>query len=193
MLPARSYISLDETNIAHLDGVISQRWRKQRKTLLISFSLPLAFGVLPALFRAFSGIDLENPADALAKFLATLQFLCLPVLLLVAFANLMLISKKFRHLYADKKAGKKLCIPFHPYPYCIPELKRFYIKTNIVEYPYIPVDQQTYYWMNTDQVLFMELAPKSKVLFDIKAEEAYPVNGMVVTPQTPSHNVSRIR
>ena len=74
-------------------------------------------------------------------------------------------------MFDDKKRGEKLVIPFYANPYCIPEVSRYYIKTDIPLYPYITIDRETYYWMDPSQVLYMEVAPKSEIIFNISAEE----------------------
>jgi hypothetical protein len=193
MLPAPSYVPLDDTNRQHLDHVIRVRWRKQRKTLLLSFSLPLLFGAIPAVFVTLTRWNVLNVPDTISVFLQALAFLCYPVLLIVVVANVSLIIGRFRLLYIDRKNGKKLRIPFHPHPYCIPELGRFYVKTNISRHPFIPIDQETYYWLNEDQVLYMDLAPKSKILFDIKTDYDLGIIPLAEEITTPSQVKERMR
>ena len=166
MLPPQTYVPFDDTNREHLNNIIHTRWRKHRPIMIVTLILPIiAIGV---------------PAVCIFFYLVMILF------------NIGYFNSRFRNLYADRKKGEKLVIPFHPYPYCIPDVGRYYIKTNISIYPYISIDKDTYYWMNSDQVLYMEVAPKSEIIFNITAEEA---EGTIVTPQleTPSQLKDRKR
>ena len=166
MLPPQTYVPFDDTNREHLNNIIHTRWRKHRPIMIITLIIPIiAIGV---------------------------PVVCIFFYLVMILFNIGYFNSRFRNLYPDRKKGEKLVIPFHPYPYCIPDVGRYYIKTNISIYPYISIDKDTYYWMNSDQVLYMEVAPKSEIIFNITAEEA---EGTIVTPQleTPSQLKDRKR
>ncbi len=166
MLPPEAYVPFDESNKEHINNIINTRWKKHKFNLIISMTLPLVAVMIPAI--------------------------CIFVYVVVIIYNIISTRNRFSALYADRKRGEKLVIPFHPYPYCIPDVGRYYIKTNISIYPYISIDQQTYYWMNSDQVLYMEVAPKSEIIFNISAEEA-PSGENIAILNTPSQSQDRKR
>jgi hypothetical protein len=166
MLPPESYVPFDDSNREHINNIIHARWRKHRPLLFISLAIPL--------------ISIGVPV------------VCAFFYLIVIIFNIVHANGRFRNLYADLKRDEKLIIPFHPYPYCIPDVGRYYIKTNISIYPYISIDQETYYWMNTEQILYMEVAPKSEVIFSITAEEA-PAGEVIPMLETPSQSNDRKR
>jgi hypothetical protein len=158
MLPPPSFVPFDDSNREHIGRIIDARWQKHRKHLLVSYMLPLVSLPLPEL--------------------------CLFIYTIVTLINIGYTMNRFRSLYADRKKDRKLRIPFHPEPYCIPETGHCYVRTNIIHFPYFPVDKETYYWMDPSQVLYLEMAPKSKILFDIMPEdELYSIKVDVdVTP-----------
>lgn len=168
MLPKETYVPFDHSNREHINHIINTRWRKHRVNLVISMLAPLVF-------------------------LAIAWPVCIFVYIVVIIVNIVHTRKKFGDLYADLKRGEKLVIPFHPYPYCIPEVGRYYIQTNIDFYPYITIDKETYYWMDSTQVLYMEVAPKSHIIFNINAEEPPPVGETHPMLKTPSQVKDRKR
>ncbi len=167
LLPPETYVPFDHANREHINHIIYTRWRKYRPILIVSYIVGLAGLIYMPLF--IIGYIFISVAHAIA------------------------ISKRFSGLYADRKRGEKLIIPFHPYPYCIPEVGRYYIKTNIDFYPYITIDKETYYWMDPTQILYMEVAPKSEIIFNISAEEASPVGETHPMLKTPSQVRDRKR
>lgn len=167
MLPPEKYVPFDHSNAEHINHIIHTRWRNYRPIIIISYIVGLVTLIYIPLFIA--------------------------AYILISISHAIAISKRFSALYADKKRGEKLVIPFHPYPYCIPEVGRYYIQTNIDFYPYITIDKDTYYWMDTNQVLYMEVAPKSNIIFDISAEEAPEVGETHPMLKTPSQVRDRKR
>jgi hypothetical protein len=168
-LPPESYVPLDHSNREHIKHIINTRWKKHRVGLILSLLAPL---LLLAMWHVLA---------------------CLFVYVIVIIFNVINTRRRFSDLYADLKRGEKLIIPFHPYPYCIPEVGRYYIQTNIDFYPYITIDKETYYWMDSTQVLYMEVAPKSHIIFNINAEEPPPVGETHPMLKTPSQIKERKR
>lgn len=167
MLPPETYVPFDHANREHINHIIDTRWRKFRPMMIISLLVPL--------------VAIGAP------------FICLFAYIIAICYNLLSYNKRFSALYADKKRGEKLVIPFHPYPYCIPEVGRYYIKTNMSFYPYISIDKETYQWMDSSQVLYMEIAPKSEIIFNISAEEAPVIGETHPMLKTPSQLKDRSR
>jgi hypothetical protein len=166
MLPPETYVPFNHSNREHINHIINVRWRRHRVTMICTMLAPLVLVARP--------------------------MLCIFFYTVVIIFNLVYYDKRFGALRADRKRGEKLIIPFHPYPYCIPEVGRYYIKTNISIYPYITIDKETYMWMSSDQVLYMEVAPKSEIIFNISAEEVQ--NGTTIPMlKTPSQVRDRKR
>jgi hypothetical protein len=169
MLPPSSLVDLTDADRLILARTLAQKWKKQKRTMLFSLLLPVIFGGIPAIFVGLSWAGRYSLSDGVAGFMGALIFLSYPVLFIAIAANIILLLTGFRALYADRKSGKKLRIPFHPEPYCIPDVGRYYVKTNISQHPHFPISREAYSWMNSSQVLYLEMAPRSKVLFDVKA------------------------
>lgn len=168
MLPPQTYVPFDHSNREHIKHIINTRWRGCRIMVIISLILPLLF-----VFQWYGALILAYAISCLSNFIY--------------------LTRRFKNLYADLKQGEKLVIPFHPYPYCIPEVGRYYIQTNIDFYPYITIDKETYYWMDSTQVLYMEVAPRTHIIFDISAEEPPPVGETHPMLKTPSQVKERKR
>lgn len=167
MLPPETYVPFDHSNREHINHIINTRWRKFRYLMIPSLLLPIVTIGMP--------------------------IICISLYAGIIIYNLVSYNKRFGALYADRKRGEKLVIPFHPYPYCIPEVGRYYIKTNMSFYPYISIDKETYQWMSSDQVLYMEIAPKSEIIFNISAEEAPVIGETHPMLKTPSQVKDRTR
>jgi hypothetical protein len=166
-----------------LQRAIRVRWKATFRRLRITFLLPLVIAaVLSLIFYLmeyrYELFDIGPPPAYLPKPRFWLPIiLVIPPLLVVTMANLVLFLKTIPSIYTDKWKGKKERILFIPEPYTIDEavqteaMQKFYIKTNVHEFPFFEVDFNSYMACTMIDYLILELTPITRILLGIRTKD----------------------
>jgi hypothetical protein len=177
------YRKLNKNDLTVVRKIVGRRWLAILKRFGITFLLPIICGVGVSLFlniiylraripdRWSPGVIIDLIYPKSLEDIETFGFFLFPAFFIISIANIWMFIITIPPIYIDLLKRRKKVIYFKPEQYMIAESSKYYIKTNVAEFPFFEVDFNTYCDVENTDSLILEMLPVTKVLLAIKTKD----------------------
>ena len=169
------YSAFDYQAKAILHKTIVQRWKDVAKRFVFSFALPFLCANRIISFMGYLCNGKTDDFDAHLMY-QVLMIFSIPIFCFIALANIILFFKYMWPIYVDKYKGKTKTITFPATHYSLPEFDKYYLKTDLPDYPFFEVGYDAYCHVKDQESISIDTLPSSGALVAIKDSNGKPID-----------------